>query len=196
MQPSLKCKRLLSLSSAWSLRPKELTDNGKVSFLELLQIMCGVTDDDLEPQADKQHGTIDGIEINMQHPLLNPTEWQPELFPAPASPGQSIGRTEAGPFIWFPWFGRFSASGLERTAKKMFSIKSNIRRSRERNASIVDPKFDEYVRFNTPECIVCVGDKICIDEVEKGHNPEMRYARLRVERVERRGSNITHSTEI
>ena len=188
MEISYAGYRVLALSpvkaqlSGVSLRPKNRQKMAKYHSWELLQIMCGVTDDDLEPHADKRHGTIDGVEVDMRHELLNPSEWYPQLFPLPASSAQLFVRAVDGPFIWFPRFGRFSARALERKAKKVFSLKAKNQRSREANAQIVSPKFDEYVRFNTPECIVLAGDKICVDGVEIGHNPELRYARLRVER--------------
>jgi hypothetical protein len=48
-----------------------------------------------------RHGTVDGVEIDLRHELLDPREWETCLI------GDILSkhRRREEPFIWFPWFG-------------------------------------------------------------------------------------------
>jgi hypothetical protein len=129
---------------------------------------------------------IDGVQINLQHELLNPSEWSGDPFSTPQTR-----RDPNRPFIWFPRFGDFDMTALRRKAKRVFASRSKNISSARGSAEIGNPVFDEYVRTNTPDGFAYAGDKICVDEVkivkvgdrfDHLHNAEMRYAYLRIER--------------
>lgn len=136
----------------------------------------------------KRRDVVRGIEIDLRHELLDPTEWEPAAFGV-ATP--VFLRKRKKPFIWFPWFGDFDMSALRRDVTNMLASKSKGQSSLEEKTEVFGSEIDQYVRANTPECIASAGDKIRIDSVRKvsigdkfehPHNAEIRYARLSIER--------------
>jgi hypothetical protein len=135
-----------------------------------------------------RHGTVDGVEIDLRHELLDPREWGTSLI------GDSFSkrRSPREPFVWFPWFGKFDKELIRKEI-----IEDEIKHGREQPS---EEFLDSWVRDHTPECFVYRGDKIVIDNIERiqigdyfdhPHDSEIRYARLRIIRAKGRSQKIT-----
>jgi hypothetical protein len=142
-------------------------------------------------------GTIDGVDIDLLHKLLDPREWDPPLWLDSAYPPLDH------PYIWFPWFGHFNPEALRRRAlqratneykivpEKTRTSYEEIDAARLDTQKRIDENAEKYIQANTPECVVRDGDKIRVDRVERKHagteldhpdDHEIRLAYLRVQR--------------
>jgi len=147
-----------------------------------------------------QCGTVDGVEFDVRHELLDPAEWQAAVV------GMSRGyRSEDsdGPFIWFPWFGEFDKEkvrqgGLAWVAKtvEMSDSSDTLLTLPERSRLLA-----QYITAHTPDCIIHAGDKIVIrkvnskkntEEFDHPHDSEIRLVYLRVIRADGRLESIRH----
>lgn len=121
-----------------------------------------------------RHGTLDGVEIDLRHPDLDPNEW--EMLPL----GLEDRRNSRTPFIWFPGLGEWTAgSELEAECATM-SPKEAARLRRL------------YKEDVTPDATVFAGDRIIISKViistrndpfTHKHDQEVRYAFLKIVRT-------------
>jgi hypothetical protein len=145
-----------------------------------------------------RHGIVDGVEFDLRHELLEPSEWQTATI-GMESPPYFIRYSD--PLIWFPWYGEFSESTLRREAELYYEAEKDRRLGKSdhklrghehmRRTSWLQ-SVEEYVINGTPECTVCTGDKIVIKDVQRRvfeeersafthpHDYETRYARLSV----------------
>jgi hypothetical protein len=90
----------------------------------------------------ERHGTIEGVEIDFRHELLDPSEWQMRLIATRLDES----RPEYEPFIWFPWFGDFDKKALRAEI-----IADELKHGRKEPSK----KFvDALIRDLTPECFV------------------------------------------
>jgi len=145
-----------------------------------------------------RHGIVDGVEFDLRHELLEPSEWQTATIGI-ESPPYFIRYSD--PLIWFPWYGEFSEATLRREAELYYESERDRRLGKTdhklrghdhmRRASRLQ-SVEEYVTNGTPECAVCTGDKIIINDVQQHvfeeelfnythpHDYETRYAHLSV----------------
>jgi hypothetical protein len=155
-----------------------------------------------------RHGIVEGVEFDLRHELLDPSEWQTATIGI-ESPPYFIRYSD--PLIWFPWYGEFSEATLRREAELYYEYERDRRlgkadhnlRGHEhmRRTSRLQPA-EEYVINGTPECTICTGDKIVIKDVQPHvleeelyrythpHDYETRYARLTVIRSNGRADLI------
>jgi hypothetical protein len=120
-----------------------------------------------------RHGMVDGVEFDLRHEFLAPSEWQTATIGI-ESPPYFIRYSD--PLIWFPWYGEFSEVTLRREAELYYRSES------DRRLGIADHKLrghehmrrtsrlqtvEEYVLNGTPECTICTGDKIVVKDVER-----------------------------
>lgn len=104
-----------------------------------------------------RRGTVDGVEVDLRHELLDPREWKTNVF----GDMSSMSRRKHVPLIWFPAYGEFSEEKLRSYFIQCivdFRKKHSIRETYEYDV-------DDDVLRNTPDCIVYEGDKICIDKL-------------------------------
>jgi hypothetical protein len=134
-----------------------------------------------------RHGTVDGVEIDLRHELLDPREWETCLIGDILSKHRRRGE----PFIWFPWFGTFDKESIRAEI-----VADEIKCGREKSSKT---SVDASIRDLTPECFVYAGDRIDIDEVERigigdifdrPHDAEVRCARLRIVRAKGKSEKI------
>jgi hypothetical protein len=134
-----------------------------------------------------RHGTIEGVEIDFRHELLNPSEWQMLLIGTPVS----LYRSKYEPFIWYPWFGDFDKDALRAEI-----VADELKHGRKEPSK---KSVDASIRDLTPECFVYAGDRIDIDKVERigigdffdhPHDAEVRLARLRIVRAKGKSEKI------
>ena len=114
-----------------------------------------------------RHGVVGGVEFDFRHELLEPREWQMETI---GTDSPLYCESAFAPFIWCPWYGEFSKAQLRREAN-------------------LDDESDEKM-LRDPECIINVGDKITIKNVDRqfieennfgrAHDYEVRFALLNV----------------
>jgi hypothetical protein len=115
-----------------------------------------------------RQGIVGGVEFDFRHELLEPPEWQMETIGTDSPP---YWESTFDPFIWFPWYGEFSKAQLQH--------KANLEDDESEKNMLLDP-----------DCIVNVGDKITIKNVDRqfieeknfgrAHDYEVRYALLNV----------------
>jgi hypothetical protein len=59
-----------------------------------------------------RYGIVEGVVFDLKHDLLNPKEWLME--PIGIVPRPRPFRFEGQPFLWFPWYGAFRDTEVER----------------------------------------------------------------------------------
>jgi hypothetical protein len=141
-------------------------------------------------------GTVEGIEFDLRHNLLDPAEWQvwdvigTESFGGEGS--YAYGRRSGLPFIWFPWYGNFSNDGLSKEVDTCIKESNEYRKTvKDKNQPKVKSRSD-YLKEFTPDAIVQTGDKIVIDFVSRHpagdefahlHDAEFRFAYCKIIRA-------------
>jgi hypothetical protein len=158
--------------------------NENIARFDALLRICHVT----------RHGVVDGVEIDLRHELLRPSEWRMFTIGIDEPP---YSRLPFEPFIWFPWYGVFDEQSLRLEAQEDFRRTEELYskralenpdtpnlRGRTQKAHVA-----HYVRTSTPECFVSAGDKIVVhsvnqtivgDDFNHPHDSEIRYAELRI----------------
>ena len=145
--------------------------------------------DELAPRGDiayicakSRYGTVEGVEIDLRHPLLDPQEW---LMPLMGTDLPPYTRWVDRLFLWFPWFGEFDKSKIKQCAKEARD---------EDVASAITSKpraLRDYIKERTSDHVLKGGDRIEIDYVERyfvreiyehPHDREVRFAGLRLVR--------------
>jgi hypothetical protein len=166
--------------------------NEDIARFDALWRICHVT----------RHGVVDDVEIDLRHELLNPSEWQMFTIGIDEPPYSRL-----PPFIWFPWYGVFDKQSLRLEAEEDFRRTEEYYskralenpdapnlRGRTQKAHVA-----HYVRTGTPECFVSAGDKIVVhsvnrtsdgDDFNHPHDSEVRFAELRIVRVNGRSEKI------
>ena len=121
-----------------------------------------------------RHGIVDGVEFDLRHELLEPSdEWQTATIGI-ESPPYFVRYSD--PLIWFPWYGEFSEATLRREAELYYESERDRRLGKSdhklrghehmRRTSRLQP-VEEYIINGTPECTVCAGDKVVITDVQR-----------------------------
>jgi hypothetical protein len=122
-------------------------------------------------------GVIDGVTLDLRHPLIDPWRWRINTLWIDSEEGWS-----QGPKIWFPWFGPFDEVGLYATAVKR---DDDVRRW----ASGPSDRVEEILRDLLPSAQASPGDVIEIDQVrvsiigdefDHEHDREVREVHLRL----------------
>ncbi len=101
----------------------------------------------------ERHGSVEGVEFDLRHPLIDPKEWVTYVIGAV---GATTFRNDREPFLWFPWMGNFDAEALRSELlvdEQKFEGTHNERR------------FNAMVRSCTPEHFVYAGDKVVVVRV-------------------------------
>jgi len=162
---------------------------------------------ELTRTLDRRHGVVDGVTIDLRHELLPASDWRPYLKDFGDSPAPPVG----APFLWFPWFGPYDESVVERQAQaaraehaRMQTLES-VEEGRSQNEAartsgetVQQPSgrsIESYIESYTPEYVIQRGDRISIgrveiarigDDFDHPHDLEVRNAYLRVDRPKRR----------
>ena len=150
------------------------SDDKKYDRIRALEKICAVD----------RYGSLDGVQFDLRHELLDPAEWQTR-FPISWVWGDDpYGQRPGLPFIWFPWHGEFNKIALMQQVED--SIKEHIARSNEVLTSTMTRKLRAHYRKDViPECVVNCGDKIVVksvkrtpiaDEFSHLHDSEVRFA--------------------
>jgi hypothetical protein len=105
-----------------------------------------------------RHGTVEGVVFDLRHERLDPKEWLME--PIGIAGFSRPFRCEGQPFLWFPWYGPFGDTDVERT------IEGEIEFLKEKDANYPVPSVDSLRHTYTPDAIIEAGDKIEIDRVD------------------------------
>jgi len=61
---------------------------------------------------ETRFGTVDGVEFDLRHAELAPTEWVMEYM---GNRSHNKMRRPSMPFIWYPWDGTFDEQGVTLT---------------------------------------------------------------------------------
>jgi hypothetical protein len=150
------------------------SDDKKYDRIRALEKICAVD----------RYGSLDGVQFDLRHELLDPAEWQTR-FPISWVWGDDpYGQRPGLPFIWFPWHGEFNKIALMQQVED--SIKEHIARSNEVLTSTMTRKLRAHYRKDViPECVVNCGDKIVVESVKRTpiadefshlHDSEVRFA--------------------
>src|SRR5271166_547989 len=136
--------------------------------------------------AVDQYGVLEGVEFDLRHELLDPSEWRTEARFGREWAEYRVRRSPDLPFIWFPWYGKFNQDELLQEAEKSFPQFHGLSK-----AEIAKYK-TRFLRDFTPECLVNLGDKIVVydvtrdsndDEFSHPHDSEIRYAWCKIKRA-------------
>jgi hypothetical protein len=105
-----------------------------------------------------RYGAVAGVVFDLRHERLDPQEWvmEPIWFSEFSWPF----RREGQPFLWFPWYGPFRDTDVERT------IEGEIEFLKGKDPNYPIPSVDSLRRTYTPDAIIEAGDRIEIDRVD------------------------------
>ena len=106
----------------------------------------------------RRYGTVEGVVFDLRHERLDPNGWlmEPIGFFKLARPFRSEGQ----PFLWFPWYGPFRDTDVER------AIERETKFLKEKDPNYPVPSVESSRHTYTPDAIIEVGDKIEIDRVD------------------------------
>jgi hypothetical protein len=139
-----------------------------------------------------RYGTVAGVIFDLRHERLDPQEWL--MKPIRISGLSRPFRCEGQPFLWFPWFGPFRDTDVER------EIEHEIESLREKDPHYPVPSVESLRHTFTPDAIIEASDRIEIERVDiegelsglhHEHDVQRRLAYLKI--VKRSGS--THSLQ-
>jgi hypothetical protein len=146
-----------------------------------------------------RRGTVEGVEFDLRHALLDPTKWVMGTI------GIHLDHYKIpnAPFCWYPWYGNFDGKALQREATK--EAARIVRIAKMRGKPIADAKakkafVDSYVKKRSPEHFLNAGDKLIIESVvdnaigDEFYHPDdakTRSAYLRIIRSDGSHENVT-----
>ena len=149
--------------------------------------------------AVDRYGSLDGVQFDLRHELLDPAEWQTRSSVGWAWGEDPYGQHPGLPFIWFPWHGEFNKIALMQQVEDL--IKEHVALFNEVLTNAMTRKLRaRYRRDVIPECVVNFGDKIVVefvkrtpidDEFSHLHDFEIRFAYCRVLRPNGKISKIS-----
>jgi len=124
-------------------------DDDETSLNAALLEICNVT----------RHGTVGGVIFNLRHEDLDPKDWRMEPIGIVPLPLSRPFRSEGQPFLWFPWFGPFIESDVER------SIENEIKFLKGKHPNDPAPSVESLRKTYTPDAKIEASDKIVIGRV-------------------------------
>jgi hypothetical protein len=104
-----------------------------------------------------RYGTVEGVAFDLRHQKLDLNEWL--MPPIGIIPISRPSRFKRQPFLWFPWFGPFRDTDVERT------IEHEIQFLKEKHPKDSPPSVESLRHTYTPDAMIEAGDKIEIDRV-------------------------------
>jgi hypothetical protein len=137
----------------------------------------------LEICDETRHGTVGGVIFDIRHEDLAPKDWRMEPIGIDPRPLSRPSRNEGQPFLWFPWFGPFIESDVER------SIENEIRFLKEKRPNDPAPSVESLRKTYTPDAKIEASDKIVIDRVlvegertglHHEHDAQRRFAYIQI----------------
>jgi hypothetical protein len=124
-------------------------DDDEMSRTAALLKICNVT----------RYGTVGGVIFDLRHEDLDPKDWRMEPIGIAPLPLSRPFRSEGQPFLWFPWFGPFIESDVER------GIENEIKFLKEKHPNDPAPSVESLRKTYTPDAKIEASDKIVIGRV-------------------------------